>query len=86
MRTEGWGFGSAIYFCERYPSYPFIEIMLTSLKLSGFITYTTVGYGDLYPKSPAGRAIFTFWALLGVGGLTVLISVGSNCSFPTLAF
>lgn len=46
--------------------------------LLGFIAYTTVGYGDLYPKTPAGRAIFVFWALLGVGGVTVLIAVRSK--------
>lgn len=43
--------------------------------MPGFITYTTVGYGDLHPTTPAGKSVFVVWALLGVGGLTVLISV-----------
>jgi len=40
-----------------------------------FISWTTIGYGDLTPKSSAGRAVFVLWALLGVGSLTILISV-----------
>ncbi|KAF8156864.1 hypothetical protein B0H34DRAFT_475992 [Crassisporium funariophilum] len=55
MKTEGWDFGSAAYFC--------------------FIAFTTVGYGDLAPRTPAGRSIFVVWALLGVATMTVLISI-----------
>jgi hypothetical protein len=40
-----------------------------------YITFTTVGYGDMTPKTPAGRSIFVFWALLGVATMTILISV-----------
>ncbi|KAJ3490752.1 hypothetical protein NLJ89_g11408 [Agrocybe chaxingu] len=40
-----------------------------------FISFTTVGYGDLYPRTPAGRSIFVVWALLGVGTMTILISI-----------
>ncbi|KAF8324297.1 uncharacterized protein EI90DRAFT_3129999 [Cantharellus anzutake] len=40
-----------------------------------FVAWTTIGYGDLTPKSNAGRAVFVLWALLGVGSLTILISV-----------
>jgi len=43
-----------------------------------FCTFTTIGYGDLSPASPAGRAIFTVWALMGVATMTVLISVVSE--------
>ncbi|KAF4616570.1 hypothetical protein D9613_008731 [Agrocybe pediades] len=40
-----------------------------------FISFTTVGYGDFSPQTPAGRSIFVVWALLGVGTMTILISI-----------
>lgn len=40
-----------------------------------FISFTTVGYGDFAPRTPAGRSIFVAWALLGVGTMTILISI-----------
>ncbi|KAI9462782.1 voltage-gated potassium channel [Lactarius psammicola] len=40
-----------------------------------FIAFTTIGYGDLAPESALGRSIFVFWALFGVGAMTVLIAV-----------
>ncbi|EDR12585.1 tandem pore domain K+ channel [Laccaria bicolor S238N-H82] len=55
MKTEGWRFGTAVYFC--------------------FVAFTTVGYGDLSPSTPAGRSIFVVWALLGVATMTILISI-----------
>ncbi|KAF8804602.1 voltage-gated potassium channel [Phlegmacium glaucopus] len=39
-----------------------------------FISFTTVGYGDFSPQTPAGRSIFVVWALLGVAAMTILIS------------
>ncbi|KAJ7596567.1 hypothetical protein C8J56DRAFT_850011 [Mycena floridula] len=43
-----------------------------------FIAFTTIGYGDFSPKSPAGRSFFVAWALLGVATMTILISVLSE--------
>jgi hypothetical protein len=40
-----------------------------------FIAFTTVGYGDYSPQTPAGRSIFVAWALLGVATMTILISI-----------
>ncbi|KAJ6470255.1 hypothetical protein C8R47DRAFT_1325312 [Mycena vitilis] len=40
-----------------------------------FIAFTTIGYGDYSPQTPAGRSIFVAWALLGVATMTILISV-----------
>ncbi|KAF9236055.1 hypothetical protein BU15DRAFT_77364 [Melanogaster broomeanus] len=54
MHTEGWTYGSSIYFC--------------------FIAFSTLGYGDMSPQTPAGRSIFVVWALLGVGTVTILVS------------
>ncbi|RDB30378.1 Outward-rectifier potassium channel TOK1 [Hypsizygus marmoreus] len=38
----------------------------------------TVSPGDYTPDTPAGRSIFIFWALLGVGTMTILISILSE--------
>ncbi|KAI0263046.1 hypothetical protein BC834DRAFT_888846 [Gloeopeniophorella convolvens] len=43
-----------------------------------FITFTTIGYGDVAPQTALGRSIFIFWALLGVGAMTILIAVISD--------
>ncbi|KAK7047856.1 Potassium channel [Paramarasmius palmivorus] len=43
-----------------------------------FISFTTIGYGDFSPKTPAGRSIFVVWALFGVATMTILISVVSE--------
>lgn len=38
------------------------------------MAFTTCGYGDFAPSTPAGRSVFVVWALLGVGTMTILIS------------
>ncbi|KAJ6469379.1 hypothetical protein C8R45DRAFT_1078707 [Mycena sanguinolenta] len=43
-----------------------------------FVAFTTIGYGDYSPQTPAGRSVFVAWALLGVGTMTILISVISE--------
>ncbi|KAJ7154605.1 hypothetical protein C8R46DRAFT_1117876 [Mycena filopes] len=43
-----------------------------------FIAFTTIGYGDYSPQTPAGRSVFVAWALLGVATMTILISVISE--------
>lgn len=40
----------------------------------GFLAFTTTGYGDFAPASPAGRSIFVVWALMGVATMTILIA------------
>ncbi|KAH6647680.1 ion channel protein, partial [Truncatella angustata] len=39
-----------------------------------FTGLTTIGYGDLTPVSPGGKAFFVFWSLLALPTMTVLIS------------
>lgn len=43
------------------------------------MAFTTIGYGDYYPATPAGRSVFVVWAILGVGTMTVLISGALIC-------
>ncbi|KAH7922910.1 voltage-gated potassium channel [Leucogyrophana mollusca] len=43
-----------------------------------FIAFTTIGYGDYAPRTPAGRSVFVVWALVGVGTMTILISIISE--------
>ncbi|EKG14168.1 hypothetical protein MPH_08662 [Macrophomina phaseolina MS6] len=39
-----------------------------------YISLLTIGYGDLAPKSNAGRAFFVVWSLVAVPTMTILIS------------
>ena len=71
MVTEGWSYGTAMYFCE----FPYIFIFRELNVGPGFIAFSTVGYGDIAPLSGKGRAIFVFWAVASVAAMTVLISV-----------
>ncbi|KZP17478.1 voltage-gated potassium channel [Athelia psychrophila] len=63
-----WTIGSAIFSATEKWSYG------TSMYFC-FVAFSTIGYGDYSPQTPAGRSIFVVWAILGVGALTILISV-----------
>lgn len=69
-----------MYFCEDLRRVYQIMTALLTVSSTGFIAFTTIGYGDFAPVTPAGRAIFIFWALLGVGAMTVLIA-GTSFDF-----
>ncbi|KAI1324148.1 hypothetical protein F5Y16DRAFT_424193 [Xylariaceae sp. FL0255] len=43
-----------------------------------FVTLLTVGYGDISPKSNAGKAFFLVWSLIAVPSITVLIQALSD--------
>lgn len=64
-------------FCEGASSDPLSTIVYRSFFIAfyfSFISFSSVGYGDYYPKTPAGRAFFVVWSLVGAGSLTVLFS------------
>ncbi|KAF7338773.1 Tandem pore domain k+ channel [Mycena sanguinolenta] len=52
--------------------------VLECLCIFCFVAFTTIGYGDYSPQTPAGRSVFVAWALLGVATMTILISVISE--------
>ena len=39
-----------------------------------YVSLLTIGYGDLSPKSNAGRPFFVFWSLVAVPTMTILVS------------
>ncbi|KAG8800137.1 hypothetical protein FRC19_000212 [Serendipita sp. 401] len=43
-----------------------------------FTAFSTIGYGDVAPKTGPGRVCFIAWSLLGVGTMTILVSVLSE--------
>ncbi|KAH8101114.1 hypothetical protein BXZ70DRAFT_1064214 [Cristinia sonorae] len=63
-----WFIGSAIFHATE--GWPYGTTMYFC-----FMAFTTTGYGDFAPVTPAGRSIFVVWALLGVATMTILISV-----------
>ena len=88
MTTEGWTFGTAVYFCNYFAACSSSSTVL--ICHAGFVAFSTVGYGELLfqfrpfilkihtgdfaPKTQAGRSIFVVWALLGAATMTILIS------------
>ena len=72
MATEGWSYGTAIYFCGFPCHFCIFEALRTG---PGFIAFSTIGYGDISPLSGTGRAVFVFWAVGSVAAMTVLVSV-----------
>ena len=48
-----------------------------------FVSFTTIGYGDVTPISPCGKSFFVFWSLLTLPAMTILIS---NAGDTVVAF
>lgn len=68
-----WLIGAMIFqFTE--PSWTYFDSMYFC-----FIAFSSIGYGDFVPQSLAGRACFIGYAFLGVGALTFLFSVITEC-------
>jgi hypothetical protein len=49
-------------------------LQLFSDTKSGFVAFSTIGYGDYHPETPTGRCVFVAWAIMGAGTMTILIS------------
>lgn len=61
-----------MYFCK-FSAWE-VEVVLMDVVGIGFVAFTTIGYGDYSPQTPAGRSVFVVWAIMGVGTMTILIS------------
>ncbi|KIM78217.1 hypothetical protein PILCRDRAFT_599929 [Piloderma croceum F 1598] len=68
-----WTIGSAVFMATEGWSYGISMYFC-------FVAFTSIGYGDYHPDTPAGRSIFVVWAILGVGTMTILISVIQDAS------
>ncbi|EIW74327.1 hypothetical protein CONPUDRAFT_160035 [Coniophora puteana RWD-64-598 SS2] len=66
-----WTVGSAIFMATEGWSYGISFYFC-------FIAFTTIGYGDYAPTTTTGRSIFIVWAMLGIGTMTILISIVSD--------
>ncbi|PNY18447.1 Outward-rectifier potassium channel TOK1 [Tolypocladium capitatum] len=66
-----WFVGAVIFQkCEQpYQNWTYYEAFYFS-----FVSLLTIGYGNLVPKSNAGKSFFVFWSLLALPTMTVLIS------------
>ena len=60
-----------MYFCKLLLAH---HVCVLIEVYAGFITFTTIGYGDFSPVTALGRSIFIFWAFMGIGAMTVLIA------------
>jgi voltage-gated potassium channel len=78
-RAVGWAFGtagftwlsSAVGFTLAERSSPTHHSFVDAMWW-GLTTMTTVGYGDVYPTTPAGRLIAVVTMLVGIGTLAVV--------------
>lgn len=65
-----WLGGAAVFtFSERHQKWSYFDALYFS-----YVTLLTIGYGDLYPESNAGKPFFVVWTLIAVPALTILIS------------
>ncbi|KAJ7077429.1 hypothetical protein B0H15DRAFT_915299 [Mycena belliarum] len=65
-----WFLGAMVFwFTEAPQGWTYFQAMYFS-----FIALFTIGYGDFYPQSNAGKPFFVVWSLLAVPTVTILIS------------
>ncbi|KAI5785856.1 hypothetical protein EDC01DRAFT_631774 [Geopyxis carbonaria] len=65
-----WLGGALVFsFSERGQSWSYFQALYFS-----YTSLLTIGYGDYYPKSNAGKPFFVIWSLVAIPSVTVLIS------------
>ncbi|KAF8198204.1 hypothetical protein K438DRAFT_1717847 [Mycena galopus ATCC 62051] len=65
-----WFLGAMVFwFAEAPQNWTYFETIYFS-----YTTLLTIGYGDFYPKSNAGKPFFVVWSLMAVPTVTILIS------------
>jgi len=65
-----WLGGATVFtFSERRQEWTYFESLYFA-----YVTLLTIGYGDLYPQSNAGKPFFVVWTMIAVPALTILIS------------
>ncbi|KAK5729025.1 Potassium channel [Elasticomyces elasticus] len=66
-----WCAGAMVFWlCERYAQ----DMTYFQALYFCYVSLLTIGYGDLAPKSNAGRPFFVFWSLIAVPTMTILVS------------
>ncbi|KAJ7187138.1 hypothetical protein C8R46DRAFT_1158075 [Mycena filopes] len=65
-----WFLGAMVFFFAEAPqNWTYFEALYFS-----YTSLLTIGYGDLYPRSNAGKPFFVVWSLMAIPTVTVLIS------------
>jgi potassium channel subfamily K len=66
-----WLCGAAVFYvCEKTnQGWTYLEAVYFC-----FVSLTTIGYGDIVPKSNAGKSFFVFWSMMALPIMTILIS------------
>ncbi|KAH8928610.1 hypothetical protein BT69DRAFT_1277007 [Atractiella rhizophila] len=63
-----WAIGSVAYvYLEKWSYWDSIWF--------SYVAFTTVGYGDLFPTTQAGKAFFVAWSFFGAADVTIFFSV-----------
>eukprot|EP00756_Hemistasia_phaeocysticola_P014471 Hpha_TRINITY_DN15338_c1_g3::TRINITY_DN15338_c1_g3_i2::g.89130::m.89130 len=73
-----------VYFAERDVQ-PSVFVDIWDSLWFMFISYTTIGYGDMYPISALGRAATVVWGLIGLILVQVLTAICTLKLAPTPA-
>jgi potassium channel subfamily K, other eukaryote len=66
-----WGLGAVVFWqCEKNTQgWTYFQALYF-----GYVSLLTIGYGDVTPKSNAGKPFFVVWSLIAVPTMTILIS------------